>query len=157
MSKIISKEEAQNRIDKIHGYKNIIITEYKSTAKKAKFQCSKCNFIWETTPRSIYYLKSGCPQCKGGVKRTHEEFRALFGKGSKFEVQNVSCAADIVSKLDEWYSGSSNELQGLDTGFEQLDKITNGLKQQDLVIVSGDSGIGKTTLAESIANSLNHI
>lgn len=45
MSKIISKEEAQNRIDKIYGYKNIIMTEYKSTAKKAKFQCSKCNFI----------------------------------------------------------------------------------------------------------------
>lgn len=70
MSKIISKEEAQNRIDKIHGYKNIIMTEYKSTAKKAKFQCSKCNFIWETTPRSIYYLKSGCPQCKGNAPIT---------------------------------------------------------------------------------------
>ena len=84
--------------------------------------------------------------------RTAEDFKTLFGKGAKFDVQNVSTAADIVSKLDEWFSGTSNELKGLDTGFEQLDNITNGLKQQDLVIVSGDSGIGKTTFVNNIVN-----
>lgn len=109
-----------------------------------KIGLSKCLNIIPPTNDVNDFLKD--------TTRTAEDFKALFGKAQKFDVQNVSCAADIVSKLDEWFSGENNEIRGLSTGFEQVDAITHGLKQQDLVIISGDSGIGKTTFVNNIIN-----
>lgn len=63
MTRTTPKEEIQKRIDDVHGLNVIIMSDYKSAAKKAKFHCLKCDYEWETTPRSIYYLKSGCPSC----------------------------------------------------------------------------------------------
>lgn len=84
---------------------------------------------------------------------TDQDFQNLFGKSAeKFEVKDVSTGADIAAMMDDWYSGADNEIHGLTTGFGQLDSISHGLKAQDLIILSGDSGIGKTTFLNNIVN-----
>lgn len=84
---------------------------------------------------------------------TSTDFQNLFGKSAeKFEVKDVSSASDIVARLDDWYSGATNGIIGHATGFSQLDHITRGLKGGDLIILSGDSGIGKTTFLNNIVN-----
>lgn len=47
---------------------------------------------------------------------------------------------------------------GIPTGFAELDKITSGLNNSDLIIVAGRPGMGKTTFAINIAQqaSVNH-
>lgn len=40
-----------------------------------------------------------------------------------------------------------NQLTGVDTGFRDLNKITNGLQKENLVIVAGRTGCGKTAFA----------
>lgn len=85
---------------------------------------------------------------------TDADFRNLFGASAeKFEVKDVSSASDIVARLDDWYSGATNGIIGIPTGFGQLDHISRGLKGGDLVILSGDSGIGKTTFLNNIVNN----
>ena len=42
-------------------------------------------------------------------------------------------------------------LTGFDTGFHGLNKCTNGLQKQNLIVVAGRTGVGKTTLALNIA------
>lgn len=82
------------------------------------------------------------------------QFKNELGKATQFEVDYVGTAADIVAQLDGWLAGDDMALKGLDTGFEQFDKLTKGLKAQDLIILSGDSGVGKTTLSLNIMHEI---
>jgi GTPase SAR1 family protein len=82
------------------------------------------------------------------------KFKALIGKATQFEVNNVGTMSDLVNKLDAWFDGTGGGIQGLQTGFSQFDNLTKGLKAGDLVIMSGDSGVGKTTLCNNIINNL---
>ncbi|MFQ5946736.1 MAG: replicative DNA helicase, partial [Anaerolineae bacterium] len=62
--------------------------------------------------------------------------------------------------LEEYYdyieqvSGQKGEIMGLPTGYDDLDKLLAGLQKSDLVIVAGRPGMGKTSLALSIAFSV---
>jgi len=56
----------------------------------------------------------------------------------------------FIDALDARFN-NGGELSGLSTGFTDLDKITTGLHDGDLVIVAGRPSMGKTTLASNIA------
>jgi replicative DNA helicase len=45
-----------------------------------------------------------------------------------------------------------DRLSGLSTGFIGLDDVTDGLQAQDLIIIGGDAGMGKTAFAFKIAD-----
>ncbi len=47
-------------------------------------------------------------------------------------------------------SNNPNKLLGLETGFNNLDKITSGLQKSDLIIVAGRPSMGKTAFAINI-------
>ena len=59
----------------------------------------------------------------------------------------VNEAIDIMEKL----SIDPNYNMGVKTGFPTLDKITNGFKPGELIIIAARPGIGKTTLAVNFA------
>lgn len=84
---------------------------------------------------------------------TSDTLKSLIVGGTQFNVESIMTMPDIVSKLDEWFDGNGGGVVGLDTGFPQLDALTGGQKAQDLIILSGDSGIGKTTYC---LNQINH-
>ncbi|NMB41192.1 MAG: replicative DNA helicase [Firmicutes bacterium] len=56
-------------------------------------------------------------------------------------------------KLEMLYERKSG-ITGLSTGFPDLDNITSGLQDADLVIIAGRPGMGKTTLALNIAHQI---
>lgn len=56
----------------------------------------------------------------------------------------------FVDALDARFQ-SGGELSGLSTGFTDLDKITTGLHDGDLIIVAGRPSSGKTSIASNIA------
>ncbi len=66
----------------------------------------------------------------------------------------------LAKHLEEYYdyieqvSGEKGEIMGLPTGFDDLDKLLAGLQRSDLIIVAGRPGMGKTSLALSIAFSV---
>jgi len=69
----LTKEEVQSRINKVHNF-TIIMTNYRAASKRAHFECKICGYEWETQPRSIYYLKTGCPMCSSNAPLTTDEF-----------------------------------------------------------------------------------
>ena len=58
----------------------------------------------------------------------------------------------VVERIDTLYHQNS-DVTGLATGFSDLDRMTSGLQNGDLIIVAGRPSMGKTTLAMNIAES----
>jgi replicative DNA helicase len=53
---------------------------------------------------------------------------------------------DVVERLDELFK-SDSDITGLSTGFSDLDKMTSGWQESDLIIVAGRPSMGKTSFA----------
>lgn len=60
--------------------------------------------------------------------------------------------ASTLEKIDMLYQ-NKGQLTGLSTGFKDLDAMTSGLQEADLVIVAARPSMGKTTLAMNIAEN----
>lgn len=58
-----------------------------------------------------------------------------------------------VSQIDKLYQNDS-EITGLPTGFKDLDKITTGLHDGELVIIAARPAVGKTAFALNIAQNV---
>ncbi len=56
----------------------------------------------------------------------------------------------VVEQIDERL-GSDNPINGVPTGFQDFDEMTNGLQPADMIILAGRPSMGKTTLAMNIA------
>jgi len=101
--------------------------------------------------------KIGFPKCYNVVLPTKdvndylkEQDVSLFKKFIKenayrFSIKSVTQISDYVNKIDTWFD-EDGSLEGLRLdNFPKLDKILNGFKAEDLIILMGDSGVGKTT------------
>mgnify|MGYP001609630280 CR=1 FL=1 len=63
----------------------------------------------------------------------------------KFTIKNVTQLGDYINKIDTWFD-EDGSLEGISlSDFPRLNKILNGFKAEDLIILMGDSGVGKTT------------
>ena len=58
-----------------------------------------------------------------------------------------------VERIDKLYQ-SDSPISGLPTGFTDLDAMTSGLQDADLIIVAGRPSMGKTSLAMNIAENV---
>lgn len=67
--------------------------------------------------------------------------------------QSVSAVAARVAKNIELLSQREDGLTGVTTGFGELDKITNGWQESDLIIIAARPGMGKTAFTLSLANN----
>lgn len=65
--------------------------------------------------------------------------------------QKISSVAAEVAKNIEALSQREDGLTGVTTGFKELDKITNGWQNSDLIIIAARPGMGKTAFTLSLA------
>lgn len=56
---------------------------------------------------------------------------------------------DVLEKF-ETIQADPDAYRGIETGFRQLDRITNGLQRSDLIVLAARPGMGKTSLAMNI-------
>ncbi len=73
-----------------------------------------------------------------------EDFLNEFGKARQFNLKNVTDMSEYIDNIDEWFD-EDGSMSGIQTQYEKLNSFLAGLKKEDLIIVSGDTGIGKTT------------
>jgi replicative DNA helicase len=60
-------------------------------------------------------------------------------------------AAELVGRLDQRLAGEAN-VETVATGFPSIDRILGGgVRRQDLIVLGGDVGVGKSSLALAIA------
>ncbi|HUF04036.1 MAG TPA: replicative DNA helicase [Aridibacter sp.] len=62
-------------------------------------------------------------------------------------------AEQVLAKVKDFASRETHALTGLATGFRELDQITSGLQQTDLIIVAARPSMGKTALCLTLAQN----
>jgi len=63
--------------------------------------------------------------------------------------------ARVVERIDELFSrDGSNDIAGVPTGMTDLDRMTSGLQQGDLIIVAGRPSMGKTAFSVNIGENV---
>jgi replicative DNA helicase len=85
---------------------------------------------------------------------TMQDFGQLVHGAKQFKIKELSTMSDLVGNLDDWLSGKDGTLKGISTGFEQLDKVTSGLKNGELIGVMGNHGTGKTTFLFNMVDKM---
>lgn len=77
---------------------------------------------------------------------------AIAGKGiaSSGPVPILGLLAKAVDRIDTLFQ-SKESITGLSTGYQELDELTSGLQDSDLIVVAGRPSMGKTTFAMNIA------
>ena len=76
-------------------------------------------------------------------------------RGTKGFQEIQQLLSQQVERIDELYhSESQSDITGVPTGFIDLDKLTSGLQQGDLIIVAGRPSMGKTAFAINIAETV---
>ena len=81
-----------------------------------------------------------------------------------FELSENRSKIDTLKKIDEYVvqtldrldelSGQEGDLIGLSSGFKAVDGITQGLQDEDLIVVAGRPSMGKTSFAMNIAENV---
>ena len=121
---------------------------------KKVFVCLNSDTIGQ---KGAYKLaeKIGFDKCRNIVLPTNDvndylqefsadEFMSEFGKAKAFNLKNVTDMSDYIDNIDEWFD-KDGLMTGIPIQFEKLNTFLAGLKKEDLIVVSGDTGIGKTT------------
>lgn len=78
------------------------------------------------------------------IRKVAEQKRKASGARSL-----KSLLKQALGKIDE-RAASGSSLIGISTGYDELDKLTLGLQQTDLIIVAGRPSMGKTTFAMNL-------
>ena len=84
---------------------------------------------------------------------SEQEFSKLLKKSNKFDVKNITSVSKFIENIDQWFE-KEGLLTGLEIPFPDINKFLNGLKSEDLIIISGDAGVGKTTITLNILHHL---
>ena len=74
-------------------------------------------------------------------------------KAENIKINDVSMMSDYIDNLDDWFDAEGS-LSGMEIPFPRLNKLLNGFKEEDLIVLSGDNGVGKSTF---LLNILNHL
>lgn len=76
------------------------------------------------------------------------------GRSSESFAKMSTVLAEVMSRLDELHR-NPNAVTGKATGFVDLDEMTTGLQDGDLVIVAGRPSMGKTSFALNVAEHVS--
>ena len=103
--------------------------------------------VYQPEGRSAAQLLDSAEQRVFDIKNRYQKHK----EDGFHQIKNV--VADTVTYLQE-VSRRGSDVIGIPTGFKDLDKMTAGLQQGDLVIIAGRPSMGKTTFAMNIAEEV---
>src|SRR3989337_3693247 len=113
--------------------------------EKIIYSCSSCDY------QSLKWLGC-CTQCQAWNSFVKEESSVLFGQNiSKKKHQVVSVAMHTLTDITHQKS------ERICTGISEFDRVIGGgIVPGSLIILTGDPGIGKSTLLLQISDKLAH-
>jgi len=87
------------------------------------------------------------------LTHTRDDFKTYLKTAKTFDLEQVTTLSTCIDRLDE-HRQHKDSLLGLSSGYSDMDRILRGFQKDDLIIVSGASSVGKTTLNLNFVNSI---
>jgi len=88
------------------------------------------------------------------ISEAEEKIFRLNETGSKIEIRSMkSIIPEVMQKIEERYRNQGG-LTGIPSGIPELDRMTNGFQDSNLIIIGARPSIGKTAIA---VNMMEHI
>ncbi|MDO5046805.1 replicative DNA helicase [Campylobacter sp.] len=89
------------------------------------------------------------------VDELSQSFYALVeGSATGVIKDSQEIIEDVLAHLEKQKLLEDKDIVGIDTGFKQLNEMTKGFKNGDLIIIAARPGMGKTTIC---LNLMNHV
>jgi len=86
------------------------------------------------------------------VHQTEQAFYSITDRRSRSTFANIEdLTSSALAQIKERQEQGGNLITGVGTGFIELDKMTSGLQQGDLIILAARPSMGKSALAMNIA------
>ncbi|MFA5174602.1 MAG: DnaB-like helicase C-terminal domain-containing protein [Candidatus Pacearchaeota archaeon] len=86
------------------------------------------------------------------LERSREEFITLLKEAKPFDIQNISSVSEFIKKIDDWFI-KDGALSGMSLPFPAINNMVKGFKEEDLILLTGDTSVGKTTLSLNLLHS----
>jgi replicative DNA helicase len=102
------------------------------------------------TSAKITELAKSKGSVKEIIRHAEGEYISLYDTDETCMKPIKDDLVDYVSRLNK-LKGQGFEISGLTTGFPFLDKVTDGLRNSELIIIGARPSMGKTSLAMSIS------
>ncbi|MEG2017852.1 MAG: DnaB-like helicase C-terminal domain-containing protein [Clostridium sp.] len=88
------------------------------------------------------------------VQDLEDHIHKAYSDASEEMESIMDVLQDTITHIEKRYNGRS-EIEGVTTGYKDLDEVTSGLKPGDLVIIAARPSMGKTALALNIASNVS--
>src|SRR5262249_52675103 len=102
--------------------------------------------------RDAYDQTAPADQLLEGAERKIMEIAQRGMTGQTFSLAEV--LAQAYDRIDSRSQRQATELSGLPTGFNDLDNLTAGLQQSELVIVAARPSVGKTSFSLNLVRNI---
>ena len=91
---------------------------------------------------------------KSALKFAEKEIFDIAESQDFSSLEHIDAALkEVIEKLNK-IAKDPSALRGLSTGFTDLDALTNGLQNSDLILLAARPGVGKTSFAMNVVNNV---
>lgn len=130
-----------NRIDVMYNHQQNIM-QYIETIKNFSIKRQLNDFSKIISSTSLDVIST-----KEKLWNLEKQFLDITSNKKNKEIESISIILKEFQKKLDILLNKSNEMTGTTSGYESLDKITNGFQPGDLIILAARPGIGKTALS----------
>ncbi len=158
---MLVRDELQRRarLDEVGGadYLQRVMETVPSSANIAYYSdiVKEKMLLRETISAATEILNNAYDETGNAAEKLDDAERRIFAVTDKRITSAASSLKDLVTKAYELIEKrEGNHVTGLSTGYYELDDITCGLQNGEMVIVAGRPSMGKTALALNIAEHI---
>ncbi|MFP3390640.1 replicative DNA helicase [Brevibacillus sp. SIMBA_040] len=124
--------------------------EYYAGIVREKSNLRRVYHMALTLPRLIEEEVSIASAIERMEKTLQEVTTSAYGKGFR---STRDVLLNVYETIEQNANNKAREVTGMPTGFKDLDRITRGLQRSDLIIIAARPSVGKTALAQNIAQN----
>lgn len=105
--------------------------------------------------RDIADFAKTSDDCLASIRLAEEKIYAISSTQDTSTMKDIREGSGIDAVLDKFekLAKDKDAFKGITTGFNRLDRLTNGLQKSDLIVVAARPGMGKTSLAMNIVEN----
>ena len=156
---LVNKLEESNKLEEVGGIDYITtLSNFLPSAANYKVYLNiiKNHSARRKLIRASQQIAEKCFENENSVEDINFAEKVIFDisqQGQTSALEHIGESLNVVMNKFDQIAQKGGETRGIPTGFAELDAITNGLQNSDLILLAARPGVGKTSFAMNIVNN----